>query len=235
MRNYLINLLLTKEEKFRNSFNRRYYSQCGEDAIVKYIFQLRNVDQPSYIDIGAHHPYLLSNTAYFYERGCRGINIEANPNLINEFLVHRPKDINLNVGISGKKGEQDFFILSDPTLSTFSEAEAQKMSEAGRFRIVEVKKIALETTENILSKYRNNVFPDFLSLDVEGLDLEILQSIDFQKYWPKVVCVEAADYSPIGAGARRDDLVDFIKSKGYFEYANTNLNAIMVKNQFWFI
>ena len=65
--------------------------------------------------------------------------------------------------------------------------------------------------------------------------MQIIKSIDFKKYWPKIICVEAAEYSPIGAGERRNDLIDLIKNKGYYEYANTNLNAIMVKDEFWFI
>jgi hypothetical protein len=67
------------------------------------------------------------------------------------------------------------------------------------------------------------------------MDFQILQSIDFSKSYPKIICVEAAEYSPVGAGARRNELINFLVSKGYYEYANTNLNAIMVKNEFWFI
>ena len=70
---------------------------------------------------------------------------------------------------------------------------------------------------------------------MEGTDFEILQSIDFVKSSPKIICVEAAEYSPIGAGARRSELIDFLVSKNYYEYANTNLNAIMVRKDFWFI
>jgi hypothetical protein len=67
------------------------------------------------------------------------------------------------------------------------------------------------------------------------MDFDILQSINFEKYSPKVVCVEAAEYSPIGAGKKRTELTDFLGAKGFYEYANTNLNAIMVKRSFWFI
>ena len=67
------------------------------------------------------------------------------------------------------------------------------------------------------------------------MDFQILKSINFDKSSPKIICVEAAEYSPIGAGKRRDELIDFLVAKGYYEYANTNLNAIMVKKEFWFI
>ena len=96
-------------------------------------------------------------------------------------------------------------------------------------------KIKLDTVASILKKHFNDQFPDFMSLDVEGMDFQILRSIDFDKYWPKIICVEAAEYSPVGAGARRNELIDFLVAKGYYQYANTNLNAIMVKNEFWFI
>jgi len=235
MRNILKDFIFPKENEGRKKFGDWYYSQCGEDAIIKYIFQLRDIDKPTYIDIGAHHPYYLSNTAYFYEKGCRGINIEANPDLIAAFRSHRPHDINLNVAIGGVTNEMNFYILSDSSLSTFSKDEAEKLALAGTHKITSVEKIHLVTLESVLKKYNNNTFPDFLSLDVEGLDMEILMSIDFTKYWPKVICIEAAEYSPIGAGAKRLDLIEYITKKGYYEYANTNLNSILVKNEFWFI
>jgi FkbM family methyltransferase len=167
-------------------------------------------------------------------KGCRGINIEANPQLLNDFKKLRPHDININIGISNKDKIFDFYMMKDNTLSTFSKHEADLMIAHGK-ELLEIKKVKLTTITKILEQYNNGCFPDFLSLDVEGLDFEILQSIYFEKSFPKVICVEAAEYSPIGAGARKEDLIKFLVSKGYYEYANTNLNAIMVKNEFWFI
>jgi FkbM family methyltransferase len=217
-----------------NNSAKTSYSQCGEDLIVQYIFNLRGITAPSYMDIGANDPYFISNTAHFYEKGCRGINIEANPQLYEKFTGHRPEDINLNIGISDKEEELDFYIMTDDTLSTFSKEEYEHMVSKGK-TLSEIKKIKLTTLTSILDIYLKSAFPDFLNIDVEGLDLKILQSIDFDRSFPKVICVEAAEYSPIGAGARRDELIDFLVSKGYYEYASTNLNAIMVKKEFWFI
>jgi FkbM family methyltransferase len=211
------------------------YSQCGEDLLVNYIFNLRGIQFPTYLDIGANHPFFLSNTALFYNKGCRGINIEANPQLIADFNHFRKRDINLNVGIGPVEDELDFYIINDSTLSTFSREEAEHITSTGKYSIKFVQKVKLISVDRVITEYLGGKFPDFLSIDVEGLDLEILKSIDFNKYWPKVICVEAAEYSPIGAGKRKNDLIDFIISKGYYEYANTNLNAIMVKNEFWFI
>ncbi len=210
------------------------YSQCGEDIIVDYVFKLRGVVKPTYIDIGAHHPYFLNNTALFYNRGCRGINIEANPQLAENFNIYRPDDININMGIDSELGEKDFYLMLDNTLSTFSKDECNYLISKGK-QFIETKKIKLTTISNILENYFNKQFPDFMSIDVEGMDFQILKSIDYEKASPKIICVEAAEYSPIGAGARRTELIDFLAAKGYYEYANTNLNAIMVRKDFWFI
>ncbi len=217
-----------------NPHTSKSYSQCGEDLIVQYIFKLRGIQKPSYIDIGANSPFYLSNTALFYEIGCRGINIEANPGLIEDFKQSRPEDINLNIGVSDKEEELEFYIMKDNTLSTFSKEECDFMLSNGK-PLAEVKKIKLNTISNILLEYSDNKFPDFMSLDVEGMDFDILRSIDFNNSVPRVICVEAADYSPTGSGARKDELIQFLVSKGYYEYANTNLNAIMVRKDFWFI
>lgn len=212
---------------------RKSFSQYGEDLIVESIFNLRGINKPSYIDIGANDPFFISNTARFYRKGSQGINVEANSTLLESFKKYRSKDINLNVGINDQEGEMDFYIMTDNTLSTFSKDQADLMGASG-VSIKEIKKVKLLTISTILAKYFNGKFPDFLSLDVEGVDLKILQSINYNQSFPKVICVEITDYSPTGIGLRKTDISDFLVSKGYFEYANTNLNAIMVKKEFWF-
>ncbi|MBB1284663.1 FkbM family methyltransferase [Flavisolibacter sp. BT320] len=211
------------------------FSQCGEDLIVEYIFRLRGIELPSYIDIGANDPFYLNNTALFYEKGCRGINIEANPKLINALNKYRPEDKNLNLGIGSTEEELIFYIVNDHTLSSFSKKEIEVITSTGKYKVEEVIKIKVLTVEHVLSKYWKDDFPDFLTLDAEGMDLEILKSIRFSIHRPKVMCVEAAEYSKIGAGKRRRDLIDYITSQNYYEYANTNLNAILVDKDFWFI
>jgi FkbM family methyltransferase len=210
------------------------FSQCGEDLLIDYVFKLRGVARPSYLDIGANDPFYLNNTAIFYLRGCRGINIEANPALIENFKKKRKEDINLNIGINDHASSLDFYIMADNTLSTFSKEECDSMVNSGH-KLSRIRKIDLSTVQEVLEKYNDGKFPDLLTIDVEGLDYKILRSIDFSKGSPKIICVEAAEYSPIGAGARRVELIEFLVSKGYYEYANTNLNAIMVRNDFWFI
>jgi FkbM family methyltransferase len=211
---------------------RRSYSQCGEDLLIDYVFMLRGIYKPTYIDIGAHDPFYLSNTALFYEKGCRGINVEANPQLCGSFRCNRPEDINLSIGVAESVGTCDFFVMEDTTLSTFSEPEMKSLKGFGH-KLSRIEKIKVCTLQKILDENNGGRCPDLLSIDVEGQDLAILKTIDFGKTMPKVICAEAADYSPIGAGERRNDLLGYLAEKGYIEYANTNLNAIMVSKTFW--
>ncbi len=222
-----------KEKSVHPQF-KKSYSQCGEDLIIKYIFDLRGIERPSYIDIGANDLFFLSNTALFYELGSRGINIEANPDLFKNFEEQREGDVNLNVGVGVEEGELDFYIMSDNTLSTFSYSEYVKMLEFGK-TLNRIQKIKVIELQKIINNYSKGIFPDIMTIDVEGMDFSILELINYEISSPKVVCVEAAEYSPIEAGKRRSELIDFLVSKGYYEYANTNLNAIMVRKDFWFI
>ena len=70
-------------------YAKKSYSQCGEDLIVRYIFDVLRIEHPSYLDIGAHHPFFLNNTALLYEEGSRGVNVEADPQLIHSFYKER--------------------------------------------------------------------------------------------------------------------------------------------------
>lgn len=212
---------------------KRSYAQSGEDLIVKYIFDARGIKNPTYIDIGAHDPAKINNTKIFYDSGSRGINIEPNLTLFKKFTKHRKKDINLNVGVSDYAGELDFYILSVPTLSTFSKTEAYKIVQEQNLSIKEVRRISVLTINTIINKYNHGKYPDFLSIDIEGLDEKVVRSIDFSNVGPKVICIETISYSTTGRGKKDDNIVDFLKNNGYIVYADTNINTIFVRKDVW--
>ena len=229
-----INKLSSKKRKPENSqFLKKSYSQCGEDLIVKFIFDILKIQNPSYIDIGAHHPNYISNTALFYENGSRGINIEPDPSLFKNFLTARKEDINLNIGIGNKNEILDFYIISSPSLNTFSKTEAENYNLEGNYKITSVEKIKVRTLEDILIEHNGGIFPNFLSLDAEGIDEIIIKSIDFDKNYPIVICIETISFSNSGNGLKNKDLIKFIEEKGYLYYADTNINSIFVKESYW--
>jgi FkbM family methyltransferase len=222
-----------KKAAVKNQFEKKSFSQSGEDVIVDFIFNALGIRQPSYIDIGAHHPFYINNTALFYSKGSRGINIEPDPSLFASFLKERKEDINLNIGISDASGTLDFFIMNVPTLNTFSQQEANNYKNEGDFFIKEVTKIKVETIAKVISDYKNGVFPEFLTLDAEGIDEIVLKSIDYENNKPMVICTETISFSEKGRGVKNVDLIQFIESKGYILYADTHINSIFVEKNRW--
>ncbi|MCX2452070.1 FkbM family methyltransferase [Pedobacter sp. PLR] len=219
--------------KGESPYLKRSYAQSGEDLIIDFIFKEIGINQPSYLDIGAHHPFYLNNTAIFYERGCRGINIEPDPSLFAEFTKSRKQDINLNLGIGNEKGILDFYQMSAPTLNTFSEQEAKNYANEGDFKIEKVIPVTVETVANILRDYNHGKFPDFLTLDAEGIDEIVIHSIDFEQNFPKIICVETISFSSSGTGVKNNQLIAYLEDKGYLLYADTNINSIFVRKDLW--
>lgn len=230
IKRYLISKLFNSID---NKSKKTSYSQSGEDLIVKHIFDCIGIHKPSYIDIGAHHPYIISNTALFYKNGCRGINIEPDPTLFKEFLKYRKEDKNINVGIGDCDAELDFYFISYPALNTFSKEAAENYAKEGNYTIKNVEKIKVRRLINVLHDFSNGIFPQFLSIDAEGIDEIIIKEIDFDKNFPIVICIETISFSMRGNGIKNTALIDYIVNKGYLVYADTYINTIFVKESFW--
>lgn len=207
------------------------WAQQGEDLIIDFIFTwYANCKNPSYLDIGANHPFALSNTYLFYKRGCKGVNIEPDPSLINEFKKRRPRDINLNVGIGQEISILDFYLMSSPTLNTFSKKTADEYVKSKTFgypKIKEVKKISVVTINDILRDYFSDNQPYFISIDVEGWDYEILSSIDFGLYKPILICIETNQM--IKSDLDKYNLI--LNKSGYMQYAENSINSIFIKSE----
>lgn len=209
------------------------YAQCGEDRILAFIFHVLRIDRPSYLDIGAHHPYMLNNTYIFYKQGSRGISIEPDPSLFSAISKARPKDINLQIGINTQKGELPFYLMDVPTLNTFSESEARKYCEESQHRIVQTIKVQVDTVSNVINTYHAGIFPDLLTIDAEGMDEIILDSIEFSRAKPLVICAETLEYTRIGTPRKNSAIAERLSRHGYFAYADTYINTIFVLRTPW--
>lgn len=230
IRKILISLGLLKAW---NPGQKSSYSQTGEDLIIWFVCEVIGIEKPSYLDIGAHHPFKMSNTALFYEKGCRGVNVEANPLKHMKFITCRKEDINLNIGIADKAGILDFYVMSDDKLSTFSEKESKELVAKGYCTICEVLRINTLTINQVISEHCSDKCPDILSVDTEGIDFEIVSSLDFSKHSPAVICIETISYSLEGKGEKNKAIIEFLESKGYFLFADTYINSIFVKENLW--
>lgn len=169
------------------------FSQEGEDLVLRSIFQ----DEPKgfYIDIGAHHPRRFSNTYYFYLQGWRGINVDAMPRSMELFKKTRPRDINLEAAISSSKQTLKYYMYNEPALNTFSSElvaqRAARQDNSKNYKITSELTIPTFTLEEVLDQYLPaNSKIDFLDVDVEGFDFQVLESNNWNKYRPKIVLVE---------------------------------------------
>ncbi len=201
-------------------FGDRTYAQHGDDIVIRAIFTSLGINTPSYLDIGAHHPENISNTKLFYDNGSRGINVEANPELHKLFVEQRPEDVNLNVGVGTKSGFQDFYMIdSQSGRNTFVKEVAENfVRDYPEFSITEVKQIPVFTIEQVL---HHRAIPDFLSIDIEGMDYDVLASIDYRRYPFKVICVEIQPYS-------EEDIRTLMFNVGYASVIRCGSNLIFI-------
>jgi FkbM family methyltransferase len=223
---------ILKEIKFR--LVNVSYSQAGEDAILRFLFDDYGIRTISYLDIGTNSPTYGNNTFWFYKNGSRGVCVEADSTLIPEIVKKRPFDIVLNVGVSISNDTlADFYIFNQPAINTFDKSEAEKRLKSGKYKLEKIQKVNLKSINNIISD-NFELFPDLLSLDIEGLDLDVLRSIDYEKYPIPVICVETCVYSENHIRPKDLEIINYLTSIGYFVYADSYLNSIFV-NEKWFI
>lgn len=170
----------------------QFFSQGGEDAILKGIFykKIKRGEKGFYVDVGAYHPHIYSNTYLFYLQGWRGINIDANPGSMQEFRKKRGRDINLELGINDVNGSSTFYVLDEE--STMNSFSVKNLSEHNMLKSVKKKvKITTETLESVFNRFSKHFDEiDFLTIDVEGMDQKVLESNNWLKYKPKVVVIE---------------------------------------------
>ena len=211
------------------------YSQTGEDLIVDFIFGQIGIVKPTFLDIGAHHPFFINNTFFFYKKGCHGINIEPDPFLIKAFEEYRPLDKNLNVGIGFTQESQgaDFYVMSAKTLNTFSKEEAERYQGYGTYKIEEILKVPLVPCNQVIEKYFSSIAPNFITIDVEGLDVEILKSFDFERFRPEIFCIETLTYTEDKTEKKLTEIINYVCSKDYMIFADTYINTIFVDKSSW--
>jgi len=170
-------------------FNKKSYSMEGEDLeIIKIV---KHINNGFFIDVGCYHPLHLSNTYLLYKKNWRGINVDLSKFSIDLFNSIRPEDININSAVSNSEDLVTYYFQKDLSqLGTIKIDEAQKRMQG----LIKEKKIRSQKLTTIIenTKYNKRKI-DFLNIDSEGADFDILKSLDFDMYRPKLICVEIHD------------------------------------------
>ena len=218
-----------KKLLFGEDFFLKSYSQEGEDMLLNRIFS--NKKKGFYIDIGAHHPKRFSNTYYFYKRGWTGINIDAMPGSMKEFNKIRSGDINLEIAVMEAPATALYYQFNDAALNGFSESLSHARDGLRDYvieRKVEIQGLPL--SEILKRSMPVNVPIDFMSIDVEGLDFEVLRSNNWILYRPKLVLIEMLV-------STLESILDheiylYMKSHGYQLYAKTLNTVFFIENNY---
>lgn len=203
--------------RFANLHAQASYSQEGEDRILQRLFE--NQRRGFYVDIGAHHPLRFSNTYLFYKLGWSGINIDAAPGSMHLFRTIRPRDCNLEVAVGENCEPKPFFIFDEPALNTFSQDNMREAMAHG-YKVVAQQNIVTRPLRDILHQYLpvGRVI-DFLSIDVEGFDLEVLHTNDWEAFAPRYILSETLHVAL--DGLIENEVARYLRAKGYTLLAKT--------------
>ena len=158
------------------------YSHWGVDLIITKLLNSKN--KGIYIDVGCHHPFLNNHSYLLYKSGWEGINIDIDYNSIDMFNFFRKRDVNIQTAVTDHKGEVDLFFYHN-------RAAKNTISKEFGSDAKEQKKINSDTLNNIIenSKFKNSKI-DFVSIDVEGNEMNVLKGFNLKKYKPKLILLE---------------------------------------------
>ena len=167
------------------------YAQFGDDLVADSLLRSIRTDNPTYLDIGANDPILENNTYMFYLAGCRGVLVEPNMALSERLRTVRPEDKLLVAGIGiDEAPEADYFMFKASGLNTFDKEQAERMVREKVTVLEKVVKMPLLSINKVIAENFGGKAPDYISIDIEGLDYAVLKTLDFKKYRPKMFCAE---------------------------------------------
>jgi len=206
------------------------FAQQGEDLVIAQMLSELHVDGPTYIDIGAHHPIVDNNTFLLYRHGGTGVLVEPNPVYAAMLRKYRARDIVLEEGIgTTDQAEADYYVMDgDGQLNTFSKEQADLIVARGRAKLLKVIPRPLVPLDAVLQQYFPRGAPDVLSIDIEGLDLAVLRTLDWNRWRPRIVCVETADAR---TGDVEQEIIDLLVRNGYEARGGSFVNTIFLERR----
>jgi FkbM family methyltransferase len=193
------------------------YAQNGEDMVLRRAFPDRS--DGFYVDLGANDPVTDSVTKHFYDRGWRGVNVEPVPEAFAALESTRPEDVNLNVAVGTEHGTVPFYIAPNTGLSSFSLQHilAQGYGEAD----VTIREIPVLPLQEIFDAHVKGRQVDFLKVDVEGAEDAAVLSLDWSRWRPRILVLEAFYFT-------RDDV---LRNAGYRKTLWDGINSFWVREE----
>jgi FkbM family methyltransferase len=209
-------------------FGRLSFSQQGEDIVLYHaLHDVLQIEQPTYMDVGAAHPVRSSNTYLLYGTGSTGVLVEPNPLYVELLRRQRPNDVVVAAGIGVTDAEAaDYYeIEGNPLLNTFS-AEQVAMLQRGKSAsvVARVSRMPLININRAIADFLGKA-PDLLSTDVEGLDHAIIRTLDLTRFRPGVICCEGV---PIDKNGTPSETAAYLALHGYILRGGSMVNSVFV-------
>ena len=209
-----------------------FHAQINEDAIVVLLLKLigKNLKEVTYLELGTNHPAKGNNTYSLYQMGGKGILVEPDRNLKNIINAVRPRDVLINKAISLDGEPKEFYVLNASAVNTLMyNAVADEYKEKMKdFGIKETYTVETITVNDCLEMLGNGL--DVFSIDIEGMDYEVLNQMNFYKYRPKIIIAEMV---ALGVKEQQGDKIEkLLEKNGYFCFHNNSLNGIYVDEKY---
>lgn len=203
------------------------YAQNHEDVLLARLFP-RGLTG-FYVDVGANDPIKNSITKHFYDQGWHGINVEPASDPFKRLAEARPRDVNLNVGLSDHEGTLTLYEFPPDisAVSTFSEEQAEWHRDSGLASVGQP--VTVTTLAKVLEEHVGETTVDFLSVDVEGHERQVLVGGDWTRFRPRVVIVEATQ--PATTIPTHDQWEDVLLDAGYTFAAFDGLNRYYLREE----
>lgn len=205
------------------------FAQEGEDLILARM--LEGAPPGFFVDVGAYHPFRYSNTWLLYLAGWRGINIDATPGRMDLFRQYRPRDISIECFVGDPASEHEFVMYNESALNTGSSQLAQdRVLPPDRYHAVATLRVRPRRLADILAEHLPPGTPiGFMSIDVEGVELDVLRSNDWARFRPDILLVEqlATDLE----ACLRHETTRFLQGVGYRPVAKAYNTAFFRRDE----
>lgn len=205
-----------------------FFSQYGEDALL--FLTMKPSRRGFFVDVGAYDPIDGSNTYKLYLRGWRGLTIEPNPKVTSKFRTLRGGDTHLTMGVSPEPAALTYYEFEISMLNTMVGERAEALRKEG-YVFKKTQTIACEPLNDILGNHGGGRHVDLLSVDCEGFDLSIIQSLDFQLYRPTAILIEDLEaYFLFRDGGGKSEIERCMRDAGYAPIAQAVYSTLYVAN-----